>query len=205
MLRLLTRLASALPDAITAALFLSTWIEPRRSGIERIEYLMTVMLIEFFVVHSSGFYAAILATTPSSRAKRVVAMLGLMALYSVFMLLFLATAKNPWPIYAFLWLLASRFLHVVIARVDRTESIQRAVQLWAISVAAYVLGAIATILLPLPPLGVTPDVISSLQLHSGGTWSARPHTVLAFGTLYFTIQAWAKFALSDASARAGRP
>ena len=204
MLRLLLRLASALPDTITAAIFLITWIAPQHIGIERIEDLTTLMLIEFFVVHSSGFYAGILAMTQASRAKGVLALLGLAAVYAIFMLTFLLIVKNPWPVYAFLWLLASRFVHVLFAPADSDATIQRAVHLWAISVAAYVLGATATLLLPLPQLGVTPEVIGSLQLSSGGEWSARPYTVLAFGALYFAIQAWAKFALSAPAARGVR-
>ena len=68
--------------------------------------------------------------------------------------------------------------------------------LWAVSVAAYVLGVIVTATLPLPALGITPEVIASLQLKGSGEWIARPYTVLAFGTLYFGVQAWAKYALS---------
>jgi hypothetical protein len=204
-LALLSRFVAALPDVITAGVFLITWIAPAQLGVEQIGNLMTVMLIEFFVVHSSGFYAGILAMTDTSRIKRALAVLGLAALYSIFMLVLYFVTKNRWPIFAFLWLLASRFVHVLVAPADSTATIERAVKLWAVSVASYVLGAIATILLPLPPLGITLQVIASLQLDSGGEWSARPYTVLAFGTLYFVIQAWAKFAMSrTAPARAAR-
>ena len=198
---LLSRLLAALPDAITASFFLSAWIAPAWLGTDQIGNLMMVMVVEFFVVHSSGFYAGILAATDTARAKRVLAMLCLIAVYAVFMLLFYALSRNPWPIYAFVWLLASRFVHVLLAPADSEQAILRAVRLWAVSVGSYVLGAIATILLPLPPLGITPEVIASLSFDSAGTWSVRPHTVLAFGALYFAIQAWAKFAISAPAAR----
>src|SRR3954469_15359148 len=83
-----SRLPAALPDVLTAGVFLLTWIAPAQLGVEQIGRLMTVMLIEFFVVHSSGFYAVILAMTDTSRTKRALAMLGLAALYSMFMLVF---------------------------------------------------------------------------------------------------------------------
>lgn len=200
---LFDRLLAALPDTLTAALFLSTWIAPQWLGIEHIGNLMMVMVIEFFVVHSSGFYAGI-AASEAARPKRVLAMLALMAVYGLFMLLFYAVSKNVWPIYAFLWLLASRFVHVLVAPADSEQAILRAVRLWAVSVAAYVLGAFATILLPLPPLGITPAVMAALPFDSFGEWSVHPHTVLAFGTLYFAVQAWAKFALSGPSRTAAR-
>jgi len=78
-------------------------------------------------------------------------------------------------------------------------------KLWAVSVAAYVLGAIITVVLPLPALGMTREFIASMQLTGGGEWNTRPQTVLAFGLLYFSIQAWAKYALSGATAPAGAP
>ena len=201
MLQLLTRLVAALPDALTAAAFLATWIAPERVGVEQIGNLMTVMLIEFFVVHSSGFYAGILAATAVSRTKRALALLGLTSVYALFMLVLFALVHNPWPIYAFLWLLGSRFVHVLVAPLDDSAAIQRSVNLWAVSVATYVLGAMLTILLPLPALGVTPEVVANLHLGSGGEWSVRPYTVLAFGALYFAIQAWAKFAIAASPPR----
>jgi hypothetical protein len=202
--KLLSRLLAALPDAITACVFVAAWVAPQRIGPDRIGDLLTVLLIEFFVVHSSGFYAAILAIPESARRKRVFAFLGLAALYAIPMLGFLLTTKNPWPIYAFAWLLASRFAHLLFAPADKPEIVQRTVRLWVIAVPAYVLGAIATILLPLPALGVTQEVVNSLHLASSGEWSARPYKMLAFGTLYFSIQAWAKFALSIPRAPAAR-
>lgn len=200
----LPRLLAALPDAITASVFLTAWIAPAVAGPERIKNLLLTMLIEFIVVHSSGFYGGIMAMSDASRLKRALAMLGLGAFYMIFIFAFSLIFGSTWPIWAFLWLLGSRFVHLWVAPVEDAAATTRTMQLWAASVAAYVLGAIATVILPLPALGITPEVIESLHLKGSGEWIERPYTVLAFGTLYFGIQAWAKYALSgsDAAARA---
>ena len=203
MRNVLPRLLAALPDAITSGVFLTAWIAPEVAGPERIKNLLLTMLIEFIVVHSSGFYGGITAMD-ASRLKRALAMLGLGAFYMAFILAFSLTFGSTWPIWVFGWLLGSRFVHLWVAPVEDAAATTRTMQLWAVSIAADVLGAIATVILPLPELGITPEVIDSLHLEGSGEWIERPYTVLAFGALYFGIQAWAKYALSgsDAAARA---
>ena len=39
-----------------------------------------------------------------------------------------------------------------------------------------------------------------MHLPGSGEWIERPYTVLAFGTLYFAVQAWVKYALSGSDA-----
>jgi hypothetical protein len=43
-----------------------------------------------------------------------------------------------------------------------------------------------TTVLPLPRLGLTPEVVSGQHLPGEGRWIARPCRVMAFGFLYFT-------------------
>jgi hypothetical protein len=204
MRNVLPRLLAGLPDAITAGVFLTAWVAPAIAGPERIRNLMLVMLIEFLVVHSSGFYGAILAMDDASRLKRTFAMLGLAAVYMAFVFVFSFIFDSTWPIWAFAWLLGSRFVHLWFAPASDDTATLRMMTLWAISVATYVLGGIATAMLPLPELGITPQVIASLHLKGGGEWIDRPYTVLAFGAIYFAIQGWAKYALSgtDSTQRA---
>jgi hypothetical protein len=52
-------------------------------------------------------------------------------------------------------------------------------------VALYVLGVFVTVILPLPRLGITPEVVAQLGIPGSGLWVERPHTVIAFGLLYF--------------------
>ena len=110
MRNVLPRLFAAVPDAITAGVFLIAWIAPAVTGPERIRNLMLTMLIEFIVVHSSGFYGGIMAMSDTSRVKRTFALLGFAAFYMIFILGFSFAFDSTWPILAFAWLLGSRFV-----------------------------------------------------------------------------------------------
>jgi len=52
---------------------------------------------------------------------------------------------------------------------------------------------VATSLLPLPRLGLQPDVVATLGLPGSGQWIESPQTGIAFGALYFGFLAWAKW------------
>ena len=201
----LPRLFAALPDTITAAIFLTAWVAPQIPGPASVKNLMLVMLIEFIVVHSSGFYGGIIAMTDISRLKRTLLMLGLATFYMTFILAFAYAFDSAWPIYAFGWLLLSRFVHLWTAPANAERESDRMMALWAGSGAAYVIGGIATVALPLPALGMTPDFIASMHLPGSGEWVERPQTVLAFGTFYFAVQAWMKYAMAEAPKRVTAP
>jgi len=195
----LPRLIAALPDAITAGVYLTAWVEPSIPGPATIKNLMLTMLIEFIVIHSSGFYAGI-AAVDLGRAKRLALLSGLSAFYLLFIVVFAYAFDSTWPIFAFAWLFLCRFFHLWIRPAQSEQETLGSMGLWAASVATYVLGAIATVALPLPALGVTPDFVATLHLPGSGEWIERPYTVLAFGTLYFAVQAFAKYKVTPAGA-----
>ena len=200
MRNVLPRLLAGLPDAITAAVFLIAWIAPSIPGPEYVKNLMLTMLIEFIVMHSSAFYSGIAADNDDSRLKRTLWLIGLSVFYLAFVAGFAFAFDSTWPLFAFAWLFASRFVHLWVHPAESGAEAGRMMALWGASAFTYVIGAIATVLLPLPALGITPDVIRSMHLPGSGEWIDRPYTVLAFGALYFGVQAWVKYALSGADA-----
>ena len=197
----LPRALAALPDALTAAIFLAAWIAPDLFGPQYVANLTLVMLMEFIVMHSSGFYAG-LAASNVARAKRLILLCVLTAFYATFIGAFALVFDSAWPLLAFGWLFLSRFAHIWTHPVESGTETQRAMMLWVASGASYVIGAIVTVTLPLPRLGMTRDFVASMHLSGSGEWIERPYTVLAFGALYFAVQAWAKYGLAPvASAR----
>ena len=200
MRNVLLRLFAGLPDAITATLFLIAWIDPSIPGPEYVKNLMLVMLIEFIVMHSSAFYSFIAADDGDSPVKRSLMLIGLSAFYLTFVAGFALAFDSTWPLFAFAWLFVSRFIHLWIHPAQSGAQAGRMMALWGASAAAYLIGAFATVMLPLPALGITPEVIGSMHLPGSGEWIERPYTVLAFGALYFGVQAWVKYALSGAEA-----
>jgi len=197
----LPRLFAAAPDTITAAIFLTAWIAPTLLGPEVVKNLMLTMLIEFIVVHSSAFYAGISAAESVARVKRMLMLLGFAAFYMMFVVAFAFAFDSTWPILAFAWLLLSRFTHLWTHPTQGSAETGRMMLTWVASCATYILGALATVVLPLPALGVTPEFIAAMHLSGSGEWIERPQTVLAFGFLYFSAQAWVKYALAGGDQR----
>ena len=183
---------AALPDAVTSAVFLCTWIVPGWLGYPRVRDLMLLMPIEFVVMHSSGFTAAIFAMKDLSRFKRALSLTGLTAFYMIFILGFSLAFDSTWPIWGFVWLFVSRFLQLFTSDTQAPTKILRMFGAWVVSAIAYLGGVFATVLLPLPRLGITPEVVDGLHLSGSGLWIEKPWTVLAFGTLYFALLAGSK-------------
>jgi len=193
----LPRLFAALPDAITSGVFATTWVAPAVTGIASVDRLTQVMLMEFIVVHSTVFYALIAAAGEVARGKRLVWLAGLSSLYLLFVVGFAIADHSTWPLFAFAWLFVSRFAHIWTRPVQSAAETSGMVKLWLASVLAYLFGALLTSLLPLPRLGMTPEIVGALQQPgSSGEWVERPQAVLAFGMLYFAIQAWIKYLLA---------
>ena len=199
MFRFLQRLLAALPEGITAAVFLTAWVAPTRFGPVYVRNLTLVMAMEFIVIHSSIFYAVI-AGVDVARGTRIKWLAALTSLYLVLVFGFAIQYKSSWPIFAFAWLFVSRFMHVWIDPVSSEVEAKRMVNMWAVSVVAYLFGAFTTILVPLPSLGMDSRFISSMMQSGGTGWSSgETHTTLAFGSLYFSILAVAKFAMGNSA------
>jgi len=196
----LPRLFAAAPDAITAGVYLTAWVEPSIGGPGTVRNLMLTMLIEFIVIHSSGFYAGIAALEDIGAYKRLLMLTGLSLFYLLFIVVFAFAFDSTWPIFAFGWLFVCRFFHLWLRPTQTERETGGLMGLWALSVATYVIGAMATTVLPLPALGITPEFVASMHLAGSGEWIERPYTVLAFGTLYFVVQAFGKYRVTPQAA-----
>lgn len=190
---LLSRLFAALPDAITSALFFSAWIAPSVLGPAWVKNLMLTMLIEFVVMHSSAFYAALSSDSSRSPMKRSLALIGLTAFYLIFIAGFSFAFESTWPFFAFGWLFVSRFIGLWTRPKNATQASALMASSWAASAMFYLGGVFATVIIPLPTFGLTPDFVASMHLSGSGLWIEHPQTVIVFGALYFGAQAWFKY------------
>lgn len=174
---------TALPDFAFAGAFALAWVAPLRFGDRTVHRLVFVMLLEFIVMHSTAFLGALMAT-PAPRPRKAALFAGLLAFYALFAAGFALSAGEAWPLTAFLTLTLAKFPSVVLFAPDRParESVQAQ---WAAMAILYLLGAFLTLLLPVPRLGVTPEVVALQQFQGSGLWIEQPHRVMAFGTLYF--------------------
>lgn len=198
---LLRRMALALPDALTCGCFALTWIEPLRFGADAVKTGLIVMLLEFLVVHSSGFFAVLVYDPEASRARRTLCVLGLGLFYLLFVLAWAASFGEWWPLGAFAWLIGSRLGSIWIDPLPLEDERTRQIVFWAVSVVLYLGGVVATVATPLPHFGMPPELVPSLGLSGGGVWIEEPHRVIAFGALYFGGLAAVKLLVPAFSAR----
>ncbi len=170
-------------NAWIAAMFLITWFHPGTFGPLTVHHLTFVMLMEFIVVHASGFLGA-MAARDEPRWRRAAMFGGLAAFYMIFAAGFAAMYGGLWPLWAFWGLMSSRFPTVVLRPPNYREQSILIVN-WAVMVAMYLGGIFLTAVVSIPPLGVTAAVIEAQHFKDKGLWPEEPYRVMAFGTLYF--------------------
>lgn len=179
-------LASAVPDFTLALVFLIAWTRPDVLRLDVLRWLPQVMLLEFIVVHSSGF-TAVVAYGDGSRRRRALLVAGLSAFYLLFALGFALAFRSAWPVVAFVMLTLNRMLSVMLSPSSGSARLNLAITSWAGSAVVYLFGALFSVATPVPRFGLTPEVVARMALPGGGEWIERPWTVIAFGCVYFAV------------------
>jgi len=179
------RLTTALPDLLLSAGFLITWIAPLTLDEKAVSYFLLVMLLEFLIVHSAGFMGSVVLHRPLATGFKVRALAGLGGFYLLFAAGFALGFRAWWPIWTILGLTLNRILIVLLGEIPDGKERQSIQKGWAASTLFYVVLALLTVLLPVPALGVTAQVIDLQAFTSTGLWVDEPQRVLAFGFLYF--------------------
>lgn len=176
---------SAIPDFSLALLALITWIEPQRIGERYVGWFLTLMLLEFIVVHSAAFLGSV-AFSDAPKATRLSGTLGLAAFYTLFAGGFALAAKSWWPLLSFWGLIINRLLGILLGAAPSGAEKLYASRGWAAGAICYLGGVFATLFLPLPTLGVSSGMLGPIGENSSGVWVDEPQRVLAFAVLYFT-------------------
>lgn len=187
----LLRALSALPDAVTASVFLVLWMAPFAFGESGVRNGMLLMLVEFILIHATVMMGATVEER-SGRDAKIRVLVGFGLLYALFIGAFAFAFREWWPVYAFLWLLLAKLMRLFSAA-DSDEARWQRHSDWALNCMLYLGGVFATLFLPLPRLGITRDIQPQLGIEGGGEWVDNPHIVIAFGALYFSALAWARW------------
>ncbi len=174
-------------DLCLAGAFLITWMWPYTFGEFAVHKLTFLMLLEFLVVHSTGFFAAI-SSKSETPLRRGLMFAGLLALYLLFAAGFSASYGGPWPLVAFAMLAVPRAPGIILRPPDDDAQFMMMGH-WAAMTALYLFSIFFTLVYDIPSLGVTPEVIESQQFGIGGAWPEQPYRVMALGAIYFTGQA----------------
>jgi hypothetical protein len=178
-------IVSSLPDFGFAAVFLVTWISPYTFGEKMVSYLLLIMLMEFINVHSSGF-TGFVAISDMARKTKAMAILGLSLFYFLFVGALALGFQSWWPVWAFAIMTGNRLLGLVLGQAPNGKEKAFVMYSWAVCVFWYLIGVGFTVMVPMPELGITRDVVLAQEFESGGVWIDEPQTVVAFGFVYFT-------------------
>jgi len=195
--------AAALPDFAFAAVCLIAWVRPDLLLENSLTYIMLAMLLEFIVVHSAAFLGTVMFSAGDPR-KKAMGMLALGGFYTLFVGGFSLGFKTWWPLVSFWGLMLNRLMSVLVGHapsVDQKALVQRG---WAVSAMAYLFGCFVTVLLPIPRLGITSEIVSRANLPGDGLWVDQPWRVVAFGFLYFAAVGWSEL-YDHRWAKAGMP
>ncbi len=201
-------IAAAAPQLVAAFAYLAVWISPQSFDPSLLKILMLGMVIEFLLIHSFAFMG--LLSQPDDhtdtkrkrgRFRRSLVVLGFGLFYLGFAAALAMAFDSTGPVWTFGWLILSRLASVWFGGASSFEASQRAMSRWGISVLLYILGVVMTSLLPLPRLGLTPDVIATLGIPGSGLWVDSPQKLLAFGALYFGLLAFDELGYAAGSAK----
>lgn len=190
------RLLGALPDLITGIACIVVWVAPFALGDGAVKTVVLMMLMEFLLVHGTGFFSIVAFMDDVSRGKRVLGMLGLLSFYGLFVAAFAWSFRAWWPVAVFLWLVLGKATWIFSAPRDRAAEMQRQLKAWVFSVVIYLAAVFGGVMLPLPRLGITEAIVPRLGLPGSGEWIERPHIAVAGMAFYFLACAWFKWVRS---------
>ena len=178
------RFASAAPDLCTAALFLWCWMSPGGWRAPLLLPLGTVMLMQFFVIHSNIFLISTVGQEEASAGARGVAALIIMAFYVPVAGAVAIFYGGWWPFWTFAALLLGRVVSAFAATGSGAYQAKRLRFQWAHD-GVYVLGGLIAAFAPMPSLG--------LRDHARlGAWLIPPENVMAWGVIAFGVAGVAK-------------
>ena len=178
---LASRIGAALPDVAGAWLFAWCWKNPLGWHPDLSMALGQVVLIEFLVLHSSVFFAALISSG-ADRWTKVRTALLLCLIYVPFAAAFALANRSWWPVAAFAWLLSGRMAMVASGRASDLEK-KRLRALWGDSFGFYILFAFLAAFATVPSFGYL-----TMSVPWSG-WAIRPQQVMCWGFLYFSAVA----------------
>ena len=159
---------------------------PGLLGVHWVRDIVLLMLMEFIVIHSSAFMGTAAWSGFGGRFPRAIAIIGLGLFYSLFVGAYAFIFKTWAPLVGFWLLTLNRLLGSILPPADGEDSAE-VMKGWASCTLFYLIAVFATTLLPVPPLGITPAIISAADVPGdSGLWVTRPFTVVAAGFLYYT-------------------
>lgn len=197
----LPTVVAAMPDLAFSAIFLAAWIVPGVFGTERIADLVSAMVLEFFVIHSSFFMAGVIHDdSPPLKKATGVFFLGLF--YSV-ILGGISFSSGNWFLLAAFWILIVNRMMESLRKGPSIGGEMKALTTtaWIANAIFYIIAVTITSILPVPDFGQSITIDSG---DSSGLWVEEPQRAMATGFLYFGASGFFHFRIQKWTAIASQ-
>ena len=166
------------PSFWLSAMFLITWIRPYTFGVNTIDHLRIVIVLEFLAILAYPFSLNI--WDPEARDFRIGCLIPFAGFFGLQVLGIVMTLHKWWPIVTFILLTYDR-VRLASANYGNLTAMRGLIDYWRQSAIIFWLGMVASFLLSKVQFGVTDEVISRQQFKGDLTY------ILAMGTSYYLI------------------
>lgn len=181
------------PRFMTAAAYLAVWLVPGQVPAALARALFLGMVLEFLLLHSYAFLNLATgverAASFGARLRGSLTVLGFGSFYLLMAGAIGWATHSATPVWTIVWLLGGRIFEITLAG-DSASAGETRTASWMRYLLLYIFLAILTSVVPLPALGLTPEIVAGFHLPGSGTWVEKPQSALAFGFLYFGLGAY---------------
>lgn len=182
----LNRTVSALPDLATSGIALWVWFDPGQWRAALVGYAVLIMLVEFVLIHASGFFG-VARDSPGAVPLGRRAAIGLLSMYLVFVASFAWSFAEPLVFLGAAWLLLAKAWPLLVESVGRPVASQAQRGMWAASTMYYLVAVGLTTVLPVPRLGITGGGAQYGMEGQSGLWVSQPQTAVVALAIYFGL------------------
>lgn len=181
------------PRFMTAAAYLAVWLVPGQVPAALARALFLGMVLEFLLLHSYAFLNLATgverAASFGARLRGSLTVLGFGSFYLLMAGAIGWATHSATLVWTIVWLLGGRIFELAVAG-DSAAAGETRTASWMRYLLLYIFLAILTSVVPLPALGLTPEIVAGFHLPGSGTWVEKPQSALAFGFLYFGLGAY---------------
>ena len=178
------RVDAGVYEFLLAGVYLFYWLFPVFYEYQLLKTLVVIILLEFFIVHSSFF---LVGRQLKSHSEKLVTP-GLLVFYAVLVAGIGFIAGDFLLPVVFVLVSYNRIKTIPRSWKDEMDETMFAAR-WLLTTVSYVLIITLVMVVPLPALGITPEVIAAQDYgNAGGEFIEKPQVAMATGFLYFLTQ-----------------
>ncbi len=146
-----------------------------------------LMVLEFVLLHSGAFIAAMVATRQHLKGK--LKLLGILLLfYSLMVWGFAVSFESAALVWIFVAVTAGRVAAAITAGADGKLAAGAMAARSAIGLLLYLFTVFASVFLPIPEWGITPSIVADVYPDRGnGVWEVEPQRAIAAAAVYFLL------------------